>query len=274
LRAVQRLHLSMTQQQAPVIDYAPAPPWHRRRWGRIAALVVLLAAGVAAWRFGPSVLRQAKTLYWQRQCANFSLPPDQVVYEEDPATTAALMARGGEYGPYRAFVVTNSPPPRPTAAVFIPKCWAAYQGLIPGPMRWGNSGGAVLFLHELVAKNGVHRIVAIEHAPSWEPQVFVCGYDIDPTMISPATGLTTPATLLPQMYAIDVLIGLNQPPQKLRIYAGQIDPADPSHFTIRYEQWGQTDVVDGRLDPTGRWVEMSCRNHPEARLAKQESSMK
>jgi hypothetical protein len=267
----------MTQQQAPVIDYAPAPPWHRRRWGQTAALVVFLAAGVAAWRFGPALWRQAKTLYWQRQCADFTLSPDQVVYEEDPAATGALIARGGDYGPYRGLIVTNSPPPAPAAAVFVPKCWPAFRALIPGQILYGSffgSGGAVLFLHELVAKNGVHRIVAIEHAPSSQTQMFVCGYDINATVISPAAGLKSPAAFMQTMYDIDMLIGLNQPPQKLRIYAGQIDPTDPSHFTIRYEQWGQTDVVDGRLDPTGKGVEMVCRKRPEARLMKTQQATK
>ena len=26
------------------------------------------------------------------------------------------------------------------------------------------------------------------------------------------------------------------------------DSADPSHFTIRYEMWGKSDVLDGRLN--------------------------
>jgi hypothetical protein len=30
--------------------------------------------------------------------------------------------------------------------------------------------------------------------------------------------------------------------------AGQPDPVDPSHFTIRYQMWGQDDVLDGRLN--------------------------
>jgi hypothetical protein len=37
-------------------------------------------------------------------------------------------------------------------------------------------------------------------------------------------------------------------PPNIRIYAGQADPADPSHFTIRYQMWGQEDILDGRLD--------------------------
>jgi hypothetical protein len=31
------------------------------------------------------------------------------------------------------------------------------------------------------------------------------------------------------------------------VYAGQPDPDDPAHFTIRYQMWGQEDVLDGRL---------------------------
>jgi hypothetical protein len=36
-------------------------------------------------------------------------------------------------------------------------------------------------------------------------------------------------------------------PPLVRIFAGQPDPNDPGHFTIRYRMWGQEDVLDGRL---------------------------
>ena len=44
------------------------------------------------------------------------------------------------------------------------------------------------------------------------------------------------------------------PALPLRIYAGQVDPNDPSHFTIRYEQAGRKGIVDGyvsdqQIDP-------------------------
>ena len=32
---------------------------------------------------------------------------------------------------------------------------------------------------------------------------------------------------------------------RIRIYAGQADPADPTHFTIRYVVNGKTAVIDG-----------------------------
>jgi hypothetical protein len=37
----------------------------------------------------------------------------------------------------------------------------------------------------------------------------------------------------------------------LRLYAGQIDPADPSHFTIGYWLDGQSGTIDGRMRDTG-----------------------
>ena len=47
-----------------------------------------------------------------------------------------------------------------------------------------------------------------------------------------------------------------------RVYAGQVDPNDPSHFTIRYQIWGQEDIVDGRLDNTGK-LTLKQRNPPK-----------
>jgi len=37
-------------------------------------------------------------------------------------------------------------------------------------------------------------------------------------------------------------------PRHLRIYAGQADPIDASHFTIRYVEDGKTRMVDGYLE--------------------------
>jgi hypothetical protein len=46
------------------------------------------------------------------------------------------------------------------------------------------------------------------------------------------------------------------------MYAGQPDPADPSHFTIRYQMWGQEDVLDGRLDDNDN-VTLTPRHSPQ-----------
>lgn len=44
---------------------------------------------------------------------------------------------------------------------------------------------------------------------------------------------------------------------ELRVLAGQPDPRDPSHFTIRYDLNGQPGVIDGWLD-AGRVVRLTA----------------
>jgi hypothetical protein len=51
-----------------------------------------------------------------------------------------------------------------------------------------------------------------------------------------------------------------QPPN-VRIFAGQPDPADASHFTIRYQMWGREDIIDGRIDDQEQ-VSFRPRNPP------------
>jgi len=40
----------------------------------------------------------------------------------------------------------------------------------------------------------------------------------------------------------------NLKPERLRIYAGQADPEDASHFTVRYEFEGKMEIMDGFVD--------------------------
>ena len=66
---------------------------------------------------------------------------------------------------------------------------------------------------------------------------------------SPAT-LRIGSRLQPVYPSVTSHWGLALPTaQKLRIYAGQPDLNDESHFTIPYEIDGKTDVIDGWLMP-------------------------
>jgi hypothetical protein len=55
--------------------------------------------------------------------------------------------------------------------------------------------------------------------------------------------------------------GFPRHPPRVRIYAGQVDPDDAAHFTIRYEMWGRSDVLDGRLDDNDN-VTLTPRKSP------------
>ena len=67
------------------------------RWRKYVArsLVALVVIGIAysGWQWAPGAWRQVRFLYRQRQCLRFSLPPDMVVYEEDPAAARSLLGR-------------------------------------------------------------------------------------------------------------------------------------------------------------------------------------
>ncbi len=67
--------------------------------------------------------------------------------------------------------------------------------------------------------------------------------------------------------AVNVPEQLNHSAQRVRFYAGQPDPNDPSHFTIRYEVNDQPGTIDGWLH-FGSVVELKVRDGPATQPAK------
>jgi hypothetical protein len=141
-------------------------------------------------------------------------------------------------------------PKKSAAAVAkFPTCWTRFSKLVGlNNPRPGQSFGAILFLHERTSSAGNRRLVCIRFFPetySFTPQ-FIDEYNVEQAVFTPATWMTDAAqNYIPQ--PADVLSAFPSRPPDLRIYAGQIDPKDDSQFTIRYEMWGQSDVLDGRL---------------------------
>jgi len=135
-------------------------------------------------------------------------------------------------------------------------CWrkmAAIASLPVGSTLFASNGGgagsgAVIFLHERTSPAGHIRLVCISYAPdtnTFQP-AFIEDYDYDASVVLPGT-LFKPPTIPLHLSAIDVLSGYPRRPPLVRVYAGQPDPNDPGHFTIRYQIWGQEDTLDGRL---------------------------
>jgi len=233
--------------------------------------LIVAATAVCGWRWGPYLWHQAKLLYWQRQCMNFSAPADTVVYEEDPAAAAVLLKTPG-YSPYvlKRGAGRNAPTTPVQAAAFDPQCLinlAAFRPLQFGPFvaAPGGVGGcnAILFLHERISPAGHHRLVYVSYAPStvdFQPE-FIAGYNYETSAVSPATW-TTPLSFAQRFYAIDVLSGYPPTPPLVRVYAGQPDPTDPAHFTVRYQIWGQEDTLDGRLQDDDQ-ITLTPRQSPQ-----------
>jgi hypothetical protein len=223
------------------LDYAPAPPVLRRRWARrsMLGMVLLTAVAAGAW-WGPGAYRRASVLYWQRQCMRYTAPGEWVAYESDPVAGAALRSAD----PHYQFAPLAGRPRKPMATGYLPECWTRFVQANPG---FPTASGPILFLHELRTPSGRSRLVAVAGAfdPLTLPQ-FINGYDVGGEVIEPATW-TTPSQNRTGGMFISVLTDLRPEPPHLRVYAGQPDPADPSHFTIRYEVEGVTHVVDGWL---------------------------
>lgn len=50
--------------------------------------------------------------------------------------------------------------------------------------------------------------------------------------------------------------------QNLRFYAGQPDPADAAHFTIKYDLRNGSGIIDGRLNEDGETVALKIVSGP------------
>lgn len=197
-----------------VLTYAQRPPLRRRiRWRRwlIAAAAALAAIYVlpAAWDF-------LRTTHRLHVYAAYAATPDQVVYEDDPAREAKVLFDPKHYtrlAAGRAAVIRRS----------------------NVPDLFGQNFESPLFLHERQSPaDKEHWIVAVGVPDMSNGTVLVAARLDSPT--EKAYWLTTCALC-------------EAPPagSHFRFYAGQPDPDDPTHFTIRYEMDGHPGTIDGWL---------------------------
>jgi hypothetical protein len=223
------------------LDYAPTPkPGGWRMIRRAMLLILLVGLPVLAVRRGPSIARKANFLYHQHGCLRYNATPDEVVFDSDPVRVAALAGDPN-------FVIVGG-----CAFRKPPSDWAAFSS----SLGVGNyvsftppRGLSVLFLHEREV-NGVRYLIMVERTfGAGQSPYFIPGYDIETCTIDPAT-LRFPARKIPFGFTFDVKDG-GGPHTNIRIYAGQIDPADDSRFTIRFEFRGKSGVVEGRVGSDG-----------------------
>jgi len=197
--------------------------------------VLLLGVTIFAVRLGPQAGERAVLLYHQRGCLNYTAPPDQVVFDSDPARVVKLANDPN-------FVISGG-----RAFRRSPEDWLALSRELPSGF---SPPAALLFMHELRAPGCAPRLVVIEQGGnSANPEYFLVPGGFDHRVLEPA-GI---------QHALNDVTGPcsgNTPlapssRSAFRIYAGQPDPADPSHFTIRFTADGVTRVVNGHLKADG-----------------------
>ena len=132
-----------------------------------------------------------------------------------------------------------------TAAAYVPQCWRKFCS------QWkvGLPSG-VIFLHERVSPAGRRRLVCLVYHPLWSIHQtrFVEVDSCTSIVLIPATTTKPPVYVSQGMFAYSGP-GPAYPAGSLRTraYAGQVDPVDASHFTVRYEMSGTSHILDGWL---------------------------
>jgi hypothetical protein len=253
-----------TTTAAAVLEYGNPPARRRRRrvlWALVVLAVVasmVVATGVAIRRHiesrAAAARQQARAAMVAAQaaataqqaakvradldaCRAYRAPADRVVCELDPARAKALLganASGASTdGGYAAIY-------RDMGAEFTPTCWKAIGAYAIYPDgdtagKWGISPAGIAFLHERTAPGGAPAIVRVQVG-----MISTAKPVLNPLVIRDVHGLG----VAPRELGI-----LLDPADDFRVFAGQPDGADASHFTIGYEINGKRGMIDGWLLP-------------------------
>lgn len=211
------------------LEYAKTEPgFWQRRGGR--ALIIFAAVVVALTTLVVMNRRflEAKQRLWDArrryyETATETMAADHVVWDDRADGTKP-----------RPILQTQRLVPSAQSsavAVDLPGRWE---------MLWARDRWPVIFQHEMLTCSGKRVLVAVQLiATPGAPH-------LDATMLSPGTLQNAPLRYGPFTVLLDnSLIGGATP---LKLYAGQPDPKDPHHFTIRYQTQTETGVLDGRME--------------------------
>lgn len=266
------------------LAYGRRVPLYRRHWVRLCLCGLLLSTaggiGWAAWqRRGIPWLQERERLRSvQRERTRVeALKHDWMTYRE-PADQAVFAEPAGPAGDL---------PPCRKAWPFGPTHGDIGFGGAPHGFRARADEEAVLFLHRRHNPAGHERVVllvvqrqgggpAAATQPALGRVLRFCYTIVDLTAWS---GKPQPVVTSMSQHRPDPAIrgggGWLFPPtwqrlqNPIRLFAGQPDPDDPTHFTIRYEYNGQPGTVDGYVqDPAtprhGERIRFVVRDGPAA----------
>jgi hypothetical protein len=204
-------------------------------------LVLVVAAGCAAF-LTFLLFQRLPFLLEQRGLLLYRAPADRIIVAEGTEDVARLSKTAG----YQKFRPCAEERPGPTRAV-------AYY--LPGSTRllWFGSG-PYAFLHRRRAPGQAERLVSVEvqqydpEPPSGQHYELFALAQIPAFSLPDNENFSGRGARISNVLPEDGGGGLTlDAGGNFRLYAGQPDPADDSHFTIRYELNGKSDIIDGWL---------------------------
>ena len=229
--------LDVAQQDSAALEYEPAGPRRVRvRWRWVIVILLAIVAGAAYWWRAELSQRwlRGRLLYAQHRCLTFPNDADRVVYDDDPAAAKELLARGG-------YVEISG-----AACAASPRWDDLFTRLGRSTFLWPDvAPGATVFLHELRTPDGRRVLIHVTASPAGKDERLFTVMAINPgtwtTIPDYEIGLRTEATFALGFWDTTdphLFIPI-RPEQRLRLYAGTIDPSHASRVIIPFE-------IDGR----------------------------
>jgi len=203
------------------LDYAPdANRRHRRRFRRalLAAILSLFLILAIKW-FRPAI-NHTQLLYYQHRCLTHTARPDQIVADSHLQVTQYVPSP--DWG--RFYAAFSPPGGRFTSTVFL------------GELRRKDTGSRLVSVD---LRLGAHLDLGASTVAFDTHVIELAGLWSKPRLCQNRTWLSPFVTpwYPPSLYARSLK----------RLYAGQVDPSDHSHFTIEFEYGEQRGIVDGWL---------------------------
>jgi hypothetical protein len=218
--------------QRRVLPYAPSGPRKLplRRLSLTALALAILSCLLYFWK---PISARVALLTWQRECLRYLPAPDEIAYTNYPDGQEFLKIDKT----FRRYNRTDPDVYRSCPA------WAKFGECLAGPKRLDSAGyfyrPDIIFLHRRQSPSGEPRLTVV-----YAPIGASIGYDVlkigsltsPPQRLKRSRGVTTGYTILNR-----------RGEDPLRVYMGEPDPSEASHFTIRYETDSGNGVIDGWL---------------------------
>jgi len=241
------------------LTYAPKPRGIRRRYLRLIVFVLSLTIAIPIfWRFGLPHCRQVLYMRNQALCMSHQFPVMMLVYDDDPGNALELIKNANNYLTSKVLLQKEwypQPPPswKPPAGYFFKPFWRVRGFEVIG----------TAYLHRGGTRGGPERLIEVdvhcgEMGPGRRPiSINAFSFKLaDSKVGSKMSILGYPSGL----------VFLVPASRRLRVYGGQPDRNDPSHFTIPYRVDDEPGVIDGWVrEPTKdrmKSVKLVIRNGP------------
>ncbi len=215
------------------LPYHPRPSTQARTRRRAVILAIALLTSAAGIYLCPALWPTIRLLRWQYRCDNYHLPADRVVLKVDSPN-----AKG--QGDQRA------------------KEW---RNMCRGGRATGDGTTATAFLHGRTTPRGTKRIVEIEcRSPAHVDEDYGYAF-LEAFLVRPGTIIRNPVFI---MNAAERNIRCFPFGRTLRVFSGQDDNVDPSHFSFQIEIDGVPEMIDGWLNDNDT-ILLEQRTGPVAR---------